>query len=136
MEIENIIDEVYEINMRECNIPLSKKQVANVAKKLLEYPIKDEDNYRLALEYAVKMRSIIILYSQHINNTYNKAFNYFNNIKYPIERVLVSMNILNEDAIYNPSYRDKNIISLLNNVDSIDFELKEIIRDKEIKVLI
>ena len=128
MTIEDILKEVCEDNMKSIN-PLSKRQIANVFNKLLEYRVDDE-NFKLALEYSIKMRAEILFATSHINRGYNPMYNYYTTIDYPVRRVLKTMGLLNEDVLNEPRYEDSVIRNMKDNLDGIEMDLKIIMNQK------
>lgn len=129
MNIEQIIDEVYIVNESGCIFPLSKKQICNIAKKLLTYDIQSEEVFRTALEYITKERAEILLYTNHITPPYKSNFKYYCTIKYPIVRVLNTMGVIDEEI------SDTFSSSLDENLRMYEFELKNRLR-VNIKALI
>lgn len=128
MSVESILEEVCKMN-GESAFPLSKRQVGNVLNRLLEYRV-DDDILKVALEYSVKMRSIIVFSTSHIQNGYTPMYNYYTNLDYPIRRVLGIMGII--DEITEPTlYEDDVIKAIKTNLDAIEFELREEIKTNE-----
>lgn len=135
MNVEKILNDVYELNVKDNTLPLSKKQVVNVLNRLLSYPIDSEQQLETALEYSVKMRSEIIFTTNHIVQPYKSIYNYYTNIDYVICRVLKVMNIIGNDSYKTePTYEDNIIKYMKNSLDLIEVELKEELKSK-IKVL-
>ena len=135
MNVEKILNDVYELNVKDNILPLSKKQVVNVLNRLLSYPIDSEQQLETALEYRVKMRSEIIFTTNHIVQPYKNIYNYYTNIDYVICRVLKVMNIIGNDSYKTePTYEDNIIKYMKNSLDLIEVELKEELKSK-IKVL-
>ena len=135
MNVEKILNDVYELNVKDNTLPLSKKQVVNVLNRLLSYPIDSEQQLETALEYSVKMRSEIIFTTNHVVQPYKSIYNYYTNIDYVICRVLKVMNIIGNDSYKTePTYEDNIIKYMKNSLDLIEVELKEEIKSK-IKVL-
>ena len=135
MNVEKILNDVYELNVQDNILPLSKKQVVNVLNRLLSYPIDSEQQLETALEYSVKMRSEIIFTTNHIVQPYKNIYNYYTNIDYVICRVLKVMNIIGNDSYKTePTYEDNIIKYMKNSLDLIEVELKEELKSK-IKVL-
>lgn len=135
MNVEKILNDVYELNVKDNTLPLSKKQVVNVLNRLLSYPIDSEQQLETALEYSVKMRSEIIFATNHIVQPYKSIYNYYTNIDYVICRVLKVMNIIGNDSYKTePTYEDNIIKYMKNSLDLIEVELKEELKSK-IKVL-
>ena len=135
MNVEKILNDVYELNVKDNTLPLSKKQVVNVLNRLLSYPIDSEQHLETALEYSVKMRSEIIFTTNHIVQPYKSIYNYYTNIDYVICRVLKVMNIIGNDSYKTePTYEDNIIKYMKNSLDLIEVELKEELKSK-IKVL-
>ena len=135
MNVEKILNDVYELNVQDNILPLSKKQVVNVLNRLLSYPIDSEQQLETALEYSVKMRSEIIFTTNHIVQPYKSIYNYYTNIDYVICRVLKVMNIIGNDSYKTePTYEDNIIKYMKNSLDLIEVELKEELKSK-IKVL-
>jgi hypothetical protein len=125
MKIEKILDEIYIINEEENSVPLTKRQVCNILNTMLFYPIADEDQFRTALYYSVKLRSLILLCSNHITTPYRQEYNHYTNLRYPIEKVLQSMGIINYDEDYTPSYEDFITKEIKDATDEIICEIKE-----------
>ena len=119
MNIEKIIDEVYEKHLKECSIPLSKKQVCNIAKNLLTYEIQSENMFKMALEYSTLIRAEIIIYTNRINPPYESRFKYYNRINYAIDRALHAMGIVEEEV--DEAFSD----SLESNIQSYEFEIRQ-----------
>ncbi len=135
MNVEKILNDVYELNVKDNTLPLSKKQVVNVLNRLLSYPIDSEQQLETALEYSVKMRSEIIFTTNHVVQPYKSIYNYYTNIDYVICRVLKVMNIIGNDSYKTePTYEDNIIKYMKNSLDLIEVELKEELKSK-IKVL-
>lgn len=131
MNIEEIIEEVYEINKRECISPLTKRQIINIVKQLEQYKIKTEKEYRLALEFITKMRAEIIFYTNHtIRGKYKNTYNFYNTINYPITKVLSTMGIIDEEFEERNKTKDKIIKAMQNSIEQLVFELKIRIHDK------
>ncbi len=128
MSVESILEEVCKMN-DESAFPLSRRQVGNVLNRLLEYRI-DDDILKTALEYSVKMRSIIVFSTSHIQNGYTPMYNYYINLDYPIRRVLGIMGIIGE--ITEPTLYENDVIKAIKiNLDAIEFELREEIKTNE-----
>ena len=131
MSIEKILDEVYIQNTEENIVPLTQRQVCNILNKLLFYPIADEDEFRTALYYSVKLRSMILFSTSHITPPYKPVYNYYTTLNYPIDIVLKTMGILDDDVREdNPTYSD-NIIKEIN--DSVDEVVMDIKNNMEVK---
>nr|MBP3259403.1 hypothetical protein [Bacilli bacterium] len=127
MSVESILEEVCKMN-DESAFPLSKSQVGNVLNRLLEYRI-DDDILKTALEYSVRMRSIIVFLTTHMQG-YAPMYNYYTNLDYPIRRVLGIMGVL--DEITEPNlYEDDVIKAIKINLDAIEFELREEVKTNE-----
>ncbi len=128
MSVESILEEVCKMN-DESAFPLSRRQVGNVLNRLLEYRI-DDDILKTALEYSVRMRSIIVFSTSHIQNGYNPMYNYYINLDYPIRRVLGIMGV--NDEITEPNLYEDNVIkNIKSNLDAIELELREEIKTNE-----
>ena len=128
MSVEDILKEVCEMN-EESAFPLSKRQVGNILNRLLEYRV-DDDLLKIALEYSVKMRSIIVFSISHITNEYKPIYNYYTSLDYPIRRVLGIMGVFDE-VINSSTYIDSVIENMMSNLDAIEFELRENIKTNE-----
>ena len=125
MSVESILEEVCKMN-DESAFPLSRRQVGNVLNRLLEYRI-DDDILKTALEYSVRMRSIIVFSTSHMDRGYMPIYNYFTNLDYPIRRVLGVMGVI--DEITEPTlYEDDVIKNIKSSLDEIEFELRENIK--------
>lgn len=128
MSVEDILKEVCEMN-EESSFPLSIRQVGNILNRLLEYRV-DDDLLKIALEYSVKMRSIIVFSISHITNGYKPIYNYYTSLDYPIRRVLGIMGVFDE-VINSSTYIDNVIENMMSNLDAIEFELRENIKTNE-----
>ena len=128
MSVEEILKEVCEMN-EESAFPLSIRQVGNILNRLLEYRV-DDDLLKIALEYSVKMRSIIVLSTSHIQNGYKPIYSYYTSLDYPIRRVLGIMGVFDE-VINSSTYIDSVIENMMSNLDAIEFELRENIKTNE-----
>ena len=124
MSIEKILDEVYQENEEENVNPLTKRQVCNIVNKLLLYPIADDDTFRTALYYSVKLRSLVLFNTSHIGQ-YNPQYNFYNTIEYVIDTVLKAMGVINDDInIVLPQYEDFVIKQIKSNSQEIINEIK------------
>lgn len=128
MSVEEILKEVCEMN-EESAFSLSIRQVGNILNRLLEYRV-DDDLLKIALEYSVKMRSIIVFSTSHIQNGYKPIYSYYTSLDYPIRRVLGIMGVFDE-VINSSTYIDSVIENMMSNLDAIEFELRENIKTNE-----
>ncbi len=125
MSIEKILDEVYQENEEENINPLTKRQVCNIVNMLLFYPIADDDQFRTALYYSVKLRSLITFSTNCITPPYRPEYNYYTNLDYPIKVVLSTMGIINDDVINTlPTYNDFITTEIKNSSMEIQQEIK------------
>lgn len=92
-DILNYVEYVYLKLDKEYEFSLSKSQIMNIALKLLQYNIT-ENEFLEALEYIAKIRAIIKFYTTYVLHPYNTKWNYYNTIDYAITRVLSSMGII------------------------------------------
>ena len=132
MNINSIIDEVFEINESECISPLSKRQICNIAEQLMRYPIKSEEDFRYALEYSTKIRSEVIFYTTHYLNTkYQQRYKYYSTIDYSISRTLSTMGLIESDNEDNFSDSDKVLKTLQESIERIESELRIKLKEKK-----
>lgn len=128
MSVEDMLKEVCKKN-EESDFPLSNRQVCNVLNRLLEYYV-DGDILKIALEYSVRMRAEIIFSTSHIATNYKPIYNFYTNLDYPIRRVLGIIGVI-EEISSEPIYEDNIIKNIKENLDAIEVELKEYIKENE-----